>query len=77
MSDKQSLVASFFHVGFMLSLFSYLKMEAIYSTKTSVDFQWTIQPYIPENGTLHKVYHKLVLLIVYPNLKVNLVENVI
>jgi hypothetical protein len=29
-----------------------LKMEAIYSSEMSVDFQWTTQHYIPEDSTL-------------------------
>jgi hypothetical protein len=32
--------------------FSTMKMEAIYSSETSVDTQQTIWPYIPEDGTL-------------------------
>jgi hypothetical protein len=43
--------------GGVLSLFfSTLKMEAICSSKTSVDTKWTTQHYIPEDGTLHN-YH--------------------
>jgi hypothetical protein len=34
-------------------VFSTLKMEAIYSSETSVDTQQTTQRYIPEDGTLH------------------------
>jgi hypothetical protein len=30
-----------------------LKMEATYSSKTSVYFQWTTWCYSPEDGTLH------------------------
>jgi hypothetical protein len=30
-----------------------LKIEVIYSSETSVDFQWTTWCYIPEDGTLH------------------------
>jgi hypothetical protein len=33
--------------------FSTLKMEAIFSSETSVDFQRTTRRYIPEDGTLH------------------------
>jgi hypothetical protein len=33
--------------------FSTLKMEAIYSSETSVDFQRTTRRYIPEDSTLH------------------------
>jgi hypothetical protein len=32
---------------------STLKMEAICSSETSVDTQWTARLYIPENDTLH------------------------
>jgi hypothetical protein len=38
-------------VGFLLGYFSTLKMEAIYSSETSVDFQWTTRRYIPEDST--------------------------
>jgi hypothetical protein len=41
-----------FHAGFLLSLFfSALKMEAIFSSETPVDFQRTTRRYIPEDGT--------------------------
>jgi hypothetical protein len=33
--------------------FSTLKTEAICSSETSVDFQWTTRRYIPEDSTLH------------------------
>jgi hypothetical protein len=36
-----------------LAYFSTLKMEAICSSETSVDCQWTTWHYIPEDGTLH------------------------
>jgi hypothetical protein len=36
-----------------LAYFSTLKMETIYSSKTSFDTQWTTQCYIPEDATLH------------------------
>jgi hypothetical protein len=32
---------------------STLNMEAICSSETSVDVQWTTRRYIPEDGTLH------------------------
>jgi hypothetical protein len=32
---------------------STLKMEAVYYSETSVDFQRTTRRYIPEDGTLH------------------------
>jgi hypothetical protein len=35
---------------------STLKMEAIYSSETSVDFQWTTQRYIPEHCSLRQRY---------------------
>jgi hypothetical protein len=41
-----------FHAGFLLSLFSALKMEITCSSETSVDFQWTIECYVPEDSTL-------------------------
>jgi hypothetical protein len=31
---------------------NYMKMEATYSSETSVDFQWTTQRYFPEDRTL-------------------------
>jgi hypothetical protein len=36
---------------------SALTMEAIYSYETSVDFQRTILPYIPEDSTLQDILH--------------------
>jgi hypothetical protein len=39
------------------SAYSYtLKIEAVYSSETSVDFQRTIRRYIPENSTLQQLY---------------------
>jgi hypothetical protein len=35
-----------------------LKMETIYSSKTSVDFQWTIQRYIPIGSNLHTHHYE-------------------
>jgi hypothetical protein len=40
--------------GSGLAYYSTLKMEAICSSETSVDSQWTIWRYIPEDGTIHK-----------------------
>jgi hypothetical protein len=37
---------------FCLAYFSALKIEAICSSETSIDFQLTKQRYIPENNTL-------------------------
>jgi hypothetical protein len=34
-------------------IFLILKMEAIYSSETIVDFQWTTRRYIPQDRTLH------------------------
>jgi hypothetical protein len=39
--------------AFMLAYSSTLKLEAACSSETSVDFQWTIWHYIPEDTTLH------------------------
>jgi hypothetical protein len=36
-----------------LAYYSTLKLEAICSSRTSVDFQWPTQRYIPEDNTLH------------------------
>jgi hypothetical protein len=35
--------------------FSTLKMEEIFFSETSVDFQWTTRRYIPEDRTLNKM----------------------
>jgi hypothetical protein len=43
---------NFFDAGFFPSLFSTLKIEAIYSSETSVDFQRTTWRYISEDSTL-------------------------
>jgi hypothetical protein len=45
--------ASFFHAGFLLTYASTLKIEAMCSSETPVEFQWTTQRYIPENRDLH------------------------
>jgi hypothetical protein len=50
---KNKLSKSFVHAGFLLGLFSTLKMEAICSSETSVDVQRTTRRYIPEDSTLH------------------------
>jgi hypothetical protein len=42
------LLATCSHSGFLLNSFSTLKMEAIYASKTSVDFQRTTRRYAPE-----------------------------
>jgi hypothetical protein len=34
-------------------IFSTLKMEAIFSSETSVETHWTTLRHIPEDGTLH------------------------
>jgi hypothetical protein len=49
---KRFLLATCLHAGFLLAYFSTLKMEAICSSQTSVDFQQTTRRYIPEDGTL-------------------------
>jgi hypothetical protein len=36
-----------------LAYFLTLKMEATYSTETSVDFQWTTQRYFAENNAMN------------------------
>jgi hypothetical protein len=48
-----------FHAGFLLAYSLTLKMEAIYSSETSVDFQRTTRRYIPEVNTLHNIKRKL------------------
>jgi hypothetical protein len=50
MSSKALLAT--FHVGFLLGLFSDPEDEMTFSSETSVDFQWTIQHYIPNGRTL-------------------------
>jgi hypothetical protein len=42
-----------FRMDFCLAYPSTLKAEAIYSSETSVDFQWTTRCYVPEGRTLH------------------------
>jgi hypothetical protein len=51
----EEYVASACHVShWLLALFfQTLKMEATYSSETSVDFQWTTQHYIPKDRVLH------------------------
>jgi hypothetical protein len=49
MSARHLLARWFLAEQFLLTL----KMEAICSSKTSVDTQWTTRRYIPEDGTLH------------------------
>jgi hypothetical protein len=46
-------LATCFHAGFLLRFPSTLKMEAICSFESSVDFQRTTLRYIPEDSTLH------------------------
>jgi hypothetical protein len=40
--------------------FSTLKMEAIYSSETSVDTQRITRRYIPDGGTLHSIFMSFV-----------------
>jgi hypothetical protein len=40
----------------LCSAYSSLKMEAIYSSETSVDFQWTTRRYVPEDTTILSVF---------------------
>jgi hypothetical protein len=49
----RALLATSFHVGFLLGIFLHLKMEAICSSKTSVGFQRPTWRYVPEDSTLH------------------------
>jgi hypothetical protein len=41
------------HAGFLLGLFSTLKIDAMCSSETSIDIQWTTRRYIPEDSTLN------------------------
>jgi hypothetical protein len=41
------------HLHGLRAYSSTLKMEATYSSETSVDFQWTTLRYVPEDRTLH------------------------
>jgi hypothetical protein len=43
-----------FALVFCFTYSSTLKMEATFSSKTSVDFQRTTRPYIPEDSTLQE-----------------------
>jgi hypothetical protein len=58
-SGSKNKLARNQHESRWLAYFSTLKMEAICSSETSVDFQQTIRRYSPEDGTLH-FCHKLV-----------------
>jgi hypothetical protein len=55
-----------------LAYFSTLKMEAICSFKTSVDFQRTALRYIPEDGTLHnhRWEHQILFIAGKPKVKI-------
>jgi hypothetical protein len=46
-------------------VFSTLKMEAICSSETSVDTQWTTRRYTPEIGTLHTEYIVYIYIYIY------------
>jgi hypothetical protein len=50
----KALLVGAFTIGSCLA-YSTLKMEAICSSETSVDCQWTAWHYIPENSTLHTI----------------------
>jgi hypothetical protein len=50
---RTRVLATCFHAGSCLSYSLTQKMEAIYSSETSVDFQWTTQHCIPEGSTLY------------------------
>jgi hypothetical protein len=54
LQDQQSLPPAFM-LASCSAYSSTLKMEAIYSSETSVDFQRIIRRYIPEDGTLHSL----------------------
>jgi hypothetical protein len=51
-SKQNVLFATCFAPLFCMAYFSALKMEAVCSSETSVDFQWTTQHDIPEDRTL-------------------------
>jgi hypothetical protein len=48
-----ALLTTWFRAGFCVAYSSTLKMEATYSSETSVDFQRTIRRYITEDRTVH------------------------
>jgi hypothetical protein len=52
---QQALLYTCFTLVSNMSHSSTLKMEATYSSETSVDIQWTIWRYIPEDRTLWKL----------------------
>jgi hypothetical protein len=45
-----AVLATCFHAGLLFGLFPILKLDAIYSSKESFDFQRTAQRYIPEGS---------------------------
>jgi hypothetical protein len=62
-SQKTELFTFSLPLAFMLvfcsAYSSTLKMEMIFSSETSADFQWTTQCYIPEDSILHFPRHLL------------------
>jgi hypothetical protein len=52
--NKKILLASIFMLISRLVRFSILKVDATCSSETSVYFQWTEQPYIPDERMFHK-----------------------
>jgi hypothetical protein len=48
---SRALLATCFMLVSCLAYYLTLKIEVTYSSKTSVDFQWTTQHYIPEDRT--------------------------
>jgi hypothetical protein len=55
----QDLFPTCFHAGSCLTYFSILKMEATFSSETSVDFQQTKRRYIPEYRNIREVFLSL------------------
>jgi hypothetical protein len=52
---KETSLPSAFTLIYCSAYFSTMKMEAICSSETSIDTQWTTRRYIPEDGTLQNV----------------------
>jgi hypothetical protein len=51
--SKVGVLANCFTLVSCLAYLSILKVEAICSSETSVDSQWTARRYIPKDSTLH------------------------
>jgi hypothetical protein len=53
---RKALLAIYFMIVSCLAYYLILKMEAICSSETPVDFQWTARRYKREDGTIQYLY---------------------